>query len=95
MLKMIANSEGILITVKVTPASQKPGLRGIYADMLKMSVKAAPEKGKANQEVRELLAEQLGIGKSRIKIVFGETSRQKQVMITQMSPSELRERLGL
>ncbi|MGB4058546.1 MAG: DUF167 domain-containing protein [Alphaproteobacteria bacterium] len=50
-------------------------------DMLKASVTAAPDKGKANKALIELLAEYLGVAKSTITIVRGETDRLKTLEI--------------
>jgi len=44
-------------------------------------VTAAPEKGKANAAVIEVLAEALGLPKSALRIVSGETSPLKTVEI--------------
>jgi len=50
--------------------------------VLKARVTAAPEKGKANASLVELLAERLKIPKSAIEIASGETSRVKSIRIT-------------
>ena len=49
---------------------------------LKISVCAAPEKGKANKELIEFLSKKLKVAKSRIEIVFGQTDRYKKVAVT-------------
>jgi len=48
-------------------------------DEAKVWVCAAPERGKANEEVRRVLAEALGVKRSAIRIVSGETSSKKTV----------------
>ena len=69
-------------------AFQQPTQKGgdLVADLLngevirvevKMRVGAPPEKGKANERVRELLAEHFKIPKSRIFLVSGATFREK------------------
>ena len=67
-------------------------MTGIHAGALKVSVTAAPERGKANDAVVKLLAEALDLPKGSIEIVAGETSHDKAVVIA-MSPEELRRRL--
>ena len=42
---------------------------------------AAPEKGKANKALCEFLAEKLGVAKSRVTIVSGETSHLKRIHV--------------
>ena len=50
-------------------------------DTLKLWVTALAEKGKANEAVLELLAEELKIPKSRLQIVRGLTTRLKHIEI--------------
>lgn len=69
------------IMVHVTPKSGKNVVLPASAedDMLNVKVTAVPDKGAANAAVIELLSKTLGIPKSQVKILRGETSRQKQV----------------
>ena len=48
-------------------------------EYLKISIKSPPEKGKANKEIIEYLAEELAIPKSAIEITPGKTSQFKVV----------------
>jgi len=63
--------------------------------MVKIRVAAAPEKGKANQCLVTFLAKQLGVRKSDVEIVSGQTRPVKQVRVTGISAAELLEKLGL
>jgi uncharacterized protein len=49
----------------------------------KVKVTAAPEKGRANEKVIELLAYHLAVPKSSIKIIAGKTARVKIIDIGQ------------
>jgi uncharacterized protein YggU (UPF0235/DUF167 family) len=49
---------------------------------LAVKVTAAPDKGKANLAVIEVLATAVGLPKSAFQIVAGETERHKSVLIT-------------
>lgn len=67
---------GAEFALRVTPAARRVALvleDGIY----RASVTAAPEDGKANAAVAELLARALGVAKSRLTLVRGATSRDK------------------
>lgn len=44
---------------------------------LRAQVTAVPEDGRANKAVSELLAEALGVAKTRLTLVRGATSREK------------------
>jgi uncharacterized protein (TIGR00251 family) len=70
------------IRVKVIPTSSKTELAGVLADgTWKVKVAAVPEKGKANRALVEFLSEHLGVAKSRIRIVSGETSQLKRIHV--------------
>jgi uncharacterized protein (TIGR00251 family) len=70
------------IRVKVIPKSSKTELAGYLPDgTWKVKIAAAPEKGKANRALVEFLAETLGVVKSRIRIVSGETSQLKRIHV--------------
>lgn len=68
------------ITVKAHPGARKEQVvceDGIY----KVAVNVAPENGKANKRVCELLAEHFGVKKSAVRVLQGETSRNKVIEI--------------
>ena len=46
---------------------------------LKVRVAAPPEDGKANDALIRLIAKALGVAKSKVKIVSGQTSRMKLI----------------
>ena len=69
------------LTVKVRTRAAEPRVEKTGEREYKVSVKAAPTKGKANAEVIGLLAQHLGIARSQLKIVRGETSRHKLVVV--------------
>lgn len=58
---------------------------GIHADRLKIGVSEAPERGKANKAVCEMLAALLGVAKSQVEIVSGETSHDKTAFVRGVS----------
>jgi len=69
------------ITVKVQPRSSKPGIEKTGEREYKVRVKASPDKGQANAEVIELIAQHFHIPRSCVKIARGETSRIKMLII--------------
>ncbi len=54
-----------------------------------MCVTQSPEKGKANKAVIELMAKALGLRKSQIELISGESSHQKRFLIRGITPQEL------
>lgn len=70
------------IRVKVIPKASRTELAGYLPDgTWKVKIAAAPEKGKANRELIEFIAGHLGIAKSRVHIVSGETSQLKRIHV--------------
>jgi uncharacterized protein (TIGR00251 family) len=70
---------GVEFAVLVSAGSSRSAVRGRHGDALKIAVRAAPEQGKANAEVAEVLAEFLGLPRKQVGLVAGLTSRHKRV----------------
>ena len=68
---------------------------GRHGDAWKLRVAAAPERGKANDAVLELLAETLQLPRSRIALVSGAASRDKIVELAGLAPEEIDRRLAV
>lgn len=69
------------IAVKVVTRSSRPRVEEAEEGSLKVYVSSAPEKGKANAQVISAVARHIGVRRSRLKIVRGETSRDKVIRI--------------
>ncbi len=81
MIAIEERPDGIVIPVKVSAGASRDRVIGEHAGALKLSVSAAPERGKANKAVCELVAKTLGVSRSQVKLVSGETSRDKKLMV--------------
>jgi uncharacterized protein (TIGR00251 family) len=77
------------LEVKVTPNAGRNEITGWRDDVLQVKIAAAPEKGKANRELIDFLGRVLGVKKSDITIVKGETSRNKSIEIAGISREEI------
>lgn len=53
------------------------------AQRLKVYVNVAPEKGKANKRVCELLAKYYSVRKSMVKVIKGHSSQEKVIEISE------------
>ena len=78
---------GLSLFVRVTPNAGRDAIEGVESrddgtHMLRLRVKAVPDKGKANAAVAALLAKALGVPKSAIAVTAGETSRFKTLAIS-------------
>jgi uncharacterized protein len=73
----------LVIEVKVSPRATRSVLTGVLDDgTLRARIAAVPEKGKANEELRALLASYFGLPKSKVRIISGETSQYKRVSLS-------------
>lgn len=80
------------LSLRVTPNAGSDRIEGreLRADgdaVLRLRVAAVPDKGKANAAAVALLAKALGVPKSAIRLVAGETARSKVVEIAGDGPS--------
>jgi len=71
----------LLLHLKVVPKASRDRVVGWVGDRLKVQVTAAPERGKANAAVVEVLAAALGVSRGRVRIIAGETSPLKTVEV--------------
>lgn len=84
--------EGVRLMVRLTPNAGKDSLDGpmetVDGMRLKAGVTAVPEKGKANASLAKLLAKKLRLPKTSIRLIAGEQSRNKTLLI-EGEPEEL------
>ena len=83
----------VVLPVKAQPGAKKNAIVGVHAGALKVAVTAAPEQGKANQAIVELLAEALDLRRSDVELLSGAASRAKKFVVRGIAADELRERL--
>lgn len=84
-----------MLFLRVTPNAGADRIEGVETRddgsvVLRVRVKAVADKGKANAAVIALLAKALGVPKSGLALVSGETARLKTVAL----PPEAAERLA-
>ncbi len=92
-----AAGDGVRLRVRLTPRAAANRLDGIRAgaggeDVLKASVTATPEGGKANAALVKLLAKSLGLPKTAFSIAAGGARRNKTLFIAG-EPGVLMQRL--
>jgi uncharacterized protein (TIGR00251 family) len=86
-------SAGPLLAVRVKPRAKRAGLLGWHGEALKVAVRAAPERGRANEELLETLATALGVTSSALEIAAGATAQDKRVRVTGLDAAEMRRRI--
>ncbi len=70
-----------LLELHVQPGARITAAVGEHGGRLKLKIAAPPVDNKANAHLLAWLAAQLGVPKSAVRLVRGETSRQKTVAV--------------
>lgn len=94
MLNLAIESRGVILPVLAHAAARQNGILGVREGMLRVAVTAAPEKGKANKAIVVVLSDALGLPKSAIELVAGETSTRKRFLVVGMTDDEMRAALA-
>ena len=71
------------IKVKVKPGASENEVKKIDESLYEVRTTTIPEKGKANEKVIELLSDFFDVPKSKIKIIKGQASREKEVEVVE------------
>jgi uncharacterized protein (TIGR00251 family) len=93
MAMLEQNARGVIISVKAHAGARQNAILGERNDALRVAVTAAPEKGKANRAIIALLSDSLGVPKSAIELISGDTSPQKRFLIASANLASIAEML--
>lgn len=74
-------AERTSLRLRVVPGARRPGIAGRHGDAWKVRVAPAPEAGKANDAVLDLLARTLDLARRDLELTAGKTSRDKVVVL--------------
>ena len=91
MLELSQTPQGVILLVKAQPGARKNEVAGERNGRLLVKCTQAPEKGKANDAIIEILAKALDVRKSRISLVSGQTNSEKKFLIEDATIEEVRE----
>lgn len=93
MLELTQTDAGILLPVHAQPGARRNALVGTHDGRLKVSVTTAPEQGKANKHLTQVLAAELGLKRSSLSLQSGEHSSRKVFLVQTVTVAELRQRI--
>lgn len=88
-----SSPEGTLLHLKVQPRAARTEFAGVAGQELRVRVTAPPVDAAANEAVLEFLAESLGCRRGGVRLIRGQTSRHKTVLVAGMAPAEVHARL--
>jgi uncharacterized protein (TIGR00251 family) len=84
---------GVSIRVYVAPRASASRILGEHDGALKVALTAPPVEGAANKALVDFLARVLGVPRSAVTIVSGETSRHKTIRVSGISRDDALRRL--
>jgi uncharacterized protein (TIGR00251 family) len=94
MITITEHAEGCVLPVRAQPGARKTAVLGEQGGALKVAVTAPPEDGRANKALTEALREVLGLKRSQVELLSGQTCRDKRFLIRGVKRDELERQLG-
>lgn len=73
--------DDLYLVCHLQPKAKKDEFCGLYGASLKIRITAPPVDGKANAHLMKFIAKHFGVAKSKVEIIRGEMSREKQLCI--------------
>ncbi len=72
---------GVAVRVRARPGARDDAVVGPRGAELVVDVRAKPERGRANEEVRRVLADALGVRRDEVELKVGATSHHKVFLV--------------
>lgn len=95
MIELTMDGDAVLLPIKAVPGASRTAIVGEWSGRLKVSVAAAPERGKANAAIVRLLADRLGLRRGAVSVTQGHGAPLKTIRIEGAGPDAIRAALGL
>lgn len=81
--------------LQVQPRASRSELAGLHGSALKVRIAAPPVSGAANLELVRFLAELLGVPRSQVQVIAGQSSRRKVALVHGITQPVAERKLGL
>lgn len=94
-LDLTDTDSGAAVKIRAKTRAARDEILEVRGDALLVAVTDPPERGKANKAIVKILAKQLGLAKSNLTIISGQTHRDKRIAIAGLSARDVRDRLNL
>lgn len=89
MIHFNEKNNALTFAVRVVPRASKSEIAGAHDGALKVRIASPPVDGAANAELVKLLAKTFNVSKSEVEITGGQTSKTKQVKISNATGAKL------
>ena len=94
MVALTPHAEGTVLPGRAQPNARKSAVLGERAGALRVGVTVAPERGKANEAIADVLADALSCRSSQVVLLSGATARDKRFLVVGLDPDALRDRIA-
>jgi uncharacterized protein (TIGR00251 family) len=94
MITVTESHGGCVLAVRAQPGARQTSVLGEHSGALKVGVTAPPEDGRANQALVDALRGFLGLKRSQVQLVSGQTRRDKRFLITGVAKDEIEKRVN-
>ena len=86
------HAQGAVLLLVIQPRASKTEIVGPHGEppRLKIRVAAPPVEGEANAELIRFFSKKLKVPKSRIELLRGETSKQKDLLVQGIDTEEMK-----
>lgn len=81
------------VAVRLVPRASRDEIVGFEGETLRVRVTAPPVAGRANAALTRLVAKRLGVARGAVRVVAGQSSRQKVLAVDGLTTEEVRRRL--
>ena len=90
---LIETTDGIVFNVKLVPNSSFSKVVDFTEEYVRIKISAPPIENKANKELIEFCSDLFDVNKSKLKIISGEKSKVKKVLIIGSKYSDIIQKL--
>ena len=71
----------LVLDIQVQPHASQIEPAGVHAGRLKVRLRAAPERGKANEQLLRFLVREFGVPKTHVRVDAGASGRAKRIRV--------------
>ena len=75
------DGETLILEIRLQPRAKNNSVADVVSGRLRIRVSAAPVDNAANRRMIALLAKELGVAKSRVRLLAGASKRDKRVAV--------------
>ncbi len=89
------DGDDVILNLHIQPGAKKTEVVGLHGEALKIRLAAPPVDGKANEALLSFVAAKVGVGKTAVELVSGQTSRAKRIKVGGVTPEIIHRAMGV